>query len=48
MASTIIQSTSGPEGADDFWNRVELDLLMAPIYYIYNLKDDAGNLLPIE
>ena len=48
VANTIIQNTSGPKEADDFWSRAELNLLMALIHYVCNLKDDAGNLLPIE
>ena len=48
VANTIIQNTSGPNEADDFWSRAELNLLMALIHYICNLKDDQGNLLPIE
>ena len=48
VANTIIQNTSGPKEADDFWSRAELNLLMALIHYVCNLKDDNGNLLPIE
>lgn len=48
VANTIIQNTSGPKEADDFWSRAELNLLMALIHYVCNLKDDKGNLLPIE
>ena len=48
VANTIIQNTSGPREADDFWSRAELNLLMALIHYIVNLKDGKGNLLPIE
>ncbi len=48
VANTIIQNTSGPREADDFWSRAELNLLMALIHYVCNLKDDKGNLLPIE
>ena len=48
VANTIIQNTSGPNEADDFWSRAELNLLMALIHYICNLKDGQGNLLPIE
>ena len=48
VANTIIQNTSGAKEADDFWSRVELNLLMALIHYVCNLKDDQGNLLPIE
>ncbi len=48
VANTIIQNTSGAKEADDFWSRAELNLLMALIHYVCNLKDDQGNLLPIE
>ena len=29
VANTIIENTSGPKEADDFWSRAELNLLMA-------------------
>ena len=48
VANTIIQNTSGPNEADDFWSRAELNLLMALLHYVVNLKDANGNLLPIE
>jgi len=48
VANTIIQNTSGPKEADDFWSRAELNLLMALIHYVCNLKDDNDKLLPIE
>lgn len=48
VANTIIQNTSGPKEADDFWSRAELNLLMALIHYVCNLRDSRGNLLPIE
>ena len=48
VANTIIQNTSGPKEADDFWSRAELNLLMALIHYICNLKGANGKLLPIE
>lgn len=48
VANTIIQNTSGPREADDFWSRAELNLLMALIHYVCNLKDEKGRLLPIE
>lgn len=48
VANTIIQNTSGPKEADDFWSRAELNLLMAMIHYVCNLRDSNGNLLPIE
>ena len=48
VANTIIQNTSGPREADDFWSRAELNLLMALIHYVCNLRDDNGELLPIE
>ena len=48
VANTIIQNTSGAKEADDFWSRAELNLLMALIHYVCNLKDEHGNLLPIE
>lgn len=48
VANTIIQNTSGPREADDFWSRAELNLLLALIHYVCNLKDVNGNLLPIE
>lgn len=48
VANTIIQNTSGPKEADDFWSRAELNLLMALIHYVCNLKDAKGRLLPVE
>ena len=48
VANTIIENTSGPKEADDFWSRAELNLLMALIHYVCNLKDGQGKLLPIE
>ena len=48
VANTIIQNTSGPNEADDFWSRAELNLLMALLHYVVNLKDANDNLLPIE
>ena len=48
VANTIITNTSGPREADDFWARAEFNLLMALIHYVVNLKDEKGNLLPIE
>ena len=48
VANTIIENTSGPKEADDFWARAELNLLMALLHYVVNLKDERGNLLPIE
>lgn len=48
VANTIIQNTSGPKEADDFWSRAELNLLMALIHYVCNLRDANGELLPIE
>ena len=48
VANTIIQNTSGPKEVDDFWSRAELNLLMALIHYVCNLKDANGKLLPIE
>jgi type IV secretion system protein VirD4 len=48
VANTIIENTSGPKEADDFWSRAELNLLMALIHYVCNLKDSNGDLLPIE
>ena len=48
VANTIIQNTSSPKEADDFWARAELNLLMALLHYVCNLKDARGNLLPIE
>ena len=48
VANTIIQNTSGPREADDFWSRAELNLLMALIHYVCNLRDERGELLPIE
>ena len=36
VANTIIQNTSGPKEADDFWSRAELNLLMALIHNVCN------------
>lgn len=48
VANTIVQNTSGPKEANDFWSRAELNLLMALIHYVVDLRDANGNLLPIE
>ena len=48
VANTIIQNTSSPKEADDFWSRAELNLLMALLHYVCNLRDEKGDLLPIE
>lgn len=48
VANVIIQNTSGPKEANDFWSRAELNLLMALIHYVCNKKDANGVLLPIE
>ena len=48
VANTIVQNTSGPKEANDFWSQAELNLLMALIHYVVNLRDANGNLLPIE
>ena len=48
VANTIIANTSGERESDDFWSRAELNLLMALIHYVANLRDGYGNLLPIE
>lgn len=40
VANTIIQNTSSPKEADDFWSRAELNLLMALIHYVCNLRDE--------
>lgn len=48
VANTIIANTSGSHESDDFWSRAELNLLMAMIHYVANLRDGNGNLLPIE
>ena len=48
VANTIIQNTSGAKEADDFWSRAELNLLMALLHYVCNLRDERGELLPIE
>lgn len=47
MANTIIQNTPAPRRQTTS-GAVQLNLLMALIHYVCNLKDDAGNLLPIE
>ncbi len=48
VANGIIQNTSGPKEANDFWSRAELNLLMALIHYVCNRKASGGKLLPIE
>lgn len=48
VTNTIVQNTSGAKEANDFWSRAELNLLMALIHYVVNLRDADGNLLPIE
>ena len=48
VANTIILNTSGPREANDFWSRAELNLLMAMLHYVCNLRDENQELLPIE
>ena len=48
VANTIILNTSGPREANDFWSRAELNLLMAMLHYVCNLRDKNDRLLPIE
>ena len=49
VANTIIKNTSGPKEADDFWSRAELNLLMALIHYVCNLKDTKkGMMNPLD
>lgn len=48
VANTIIQNTSSSRESDDFWARAELNLLMALLHYVCNLRDENGELLPIE
>ena len=48
VANVIIQNTSGPNEADDFWSRAEQNLLLALLYYVVNKRDSSGNLLPIQ
>ena len=42
VANTIIQNTSGPKEADDFWSRAELNLLMALIHYVCNKMEQRS------
>ena len=48
IAEVIIKNTSNANERQDFWSRAELNLLMALIHYVVNLKDGKGELLPIE
>ena len=48
VANTIMQNTSSPKEADDFWARAELNLLMALLHYVCDMKDTDGTLMPIE
>lgn len=48
IASTIITNTSNEKETGDFWGKAELNLLMALLYYVQGLKDDAANPLPLE
>lgn len=48
VANVIIQNTSGPNEADDFWSRAEQNLLLALLYYVVNKRDSNGKLLPIQ
>ena len=42
VANVIIQNTSGPNEADDFWSRAEQNLLLALLYYVVNKRDSSG------
>ena len=48
VANTIVQNTSGPKEANDFWSRAELNLLMALIHYVVNLRDANGICSPLN
>ncbi|NBH76716.1 ATPase [Clostridiaceae bacterium] len=48
ISNTIITNTSNEKEAGDFWSKAELNLLTALLFYVQNLSDSRGNLLPIE
>lgn len=48
VAEVIIRNTSGPDEKRDFWEKAELNLLMAMLHYVVDMRDEKGELLPIE
>ncbi len=48
IAEVIINNTSNSEDKQDFWSKAELNLLVALLHYVHNLKDDSGKPVPIE
>lgn len=49
IAETIIKNTSNASERQDFWEKAELNLLMALLLYIQDKRDSrTGQLLPIE
>ena len=48
VAEVIIRNTSNESERQDFWSKAELNLLMAMLHYVVDMRDDAGRLLPIE
>jgi len=48
VAEIVIKNTSNANEREDFWEKSEKNLLMALLHYVLDLKDDFGNLLPIE
>lgn len=48
IAEVIINNTSGNGDRQDFWSKAELNLLVALLHYVRNLKGPDGKPLPIE
>jgi len=48
IAEIIINNTSNQKEKQDFWEKSEKNLLMALLHYVLTMKDEQGNLLPIE
>ncbi len=48
IAEVIINNTSTSEDRQDFWSKAELNLLVALLHYVRNLRGTDGKLLPIQ
>ncbi|MEG2679203.1 MAG: type IV secretory system conjugative DNA transfer family protein, partial [Oscillospiraceae bacterium] len=48
IAEVIINNTSTSEDRQDFWSKAELNLLVALLHYVRNLRGPDGKLLPIH
>ncbi len=48
VAQVIIRNTSNASEKQDFWEKAEMNLLMAMLHYVADMRDGSGRLLPIE